>query len=206
MLAGSFFVKVAMLSARIRRRLITAPVLSRPAKLQLFFGRSRGPRSASIKYLPSDCPDSLCCRGGGAGHPLRLARSTGDDRASAWHRSGNVEFWFGDEARIGQKKKTTRHWAKRGSRPSSPLDQRTAFNLHHWRHLSQGWQGHRRYPALVRSAMMNLLNLHFTAISADVASGRHAVLLLDQAGWHLSSKLRVPNNIPLFRYRRTAPS
>ena len=32
-------------------------------------------------------------------------------------------------------------------------------------------------------------------ISAKVAPGRHAVLLMDQAGWHLSAKLRVPPNI-----------
>ena len=35
-------------------------------------------------------------------------------------------MWFGDEARIGQKNKITRRWAKRGSRPSAASDQRTA--------------------------------------------------------------------------------
>ena len=34
--------------------------------------------------------------------------------------------WFGDEARIGQKNKITRRWAKQGTRPSAPQDQRTA--------------------------------------------------------------------------------
>jgi len=42
-----------------------------------------------------------------------------------------------------------------------------------------------------------MMNLHLAAISADVAPGRHAVLLLDQAGWHLSGKLTVPNNITI---------
>ncbi|MBW6426217.1 transposase [Rhizobium sp. XQZ8] len=36
-----------------------------------------------------------------------------------------IEVWFQDEARIGQKNKITRRWAKRGSRPSAPHDQRT---------------------------------------------------------------------------------
>ena len=36
------------------------------------------------------------------------------------------EFWFGDEARVGQKNKITRRWAKLGSRPAAPHDQRTA--------------------------------------------------------------------------------
>jgi len=54
--------------------------------------------------------------------PARLdeiAREKGVDPAS-------IEIWFADEARIGQKNKTTRRWAKRGTRPrpqttSAPL-------------------------------------------------------------------------------------
>ena len=42
-----------------------------------------------------------------------------------------------------------------------------------------------------------MMNLHLAAIAADVAPGRHAVLLLDQAGWHLSPKLAVPDNITI---------
>ena len=40
--------------------------------------------------------------------------------------SDKIEVWFSDEARIGQKNKITRRWAKRGTRPSAPHDQRTA--------------------------------------------------------------------------------
>ena len=39
--------------------------------------------------------------------------------------------------------------------------------------------------------------LHLAEISQAVAPGAHAVLLLDQAGWHLSDKLAVPDNITL---------
>jgi hypothetical protein len=37
-----------------------------------------------------------------------------------------IEIWFTDEARIGEKNKITRRWAKRGTRPCAPHDQRTA--------------------------------------------------------------------------------
>ena len=37
-----------------------------------------------------------------------------------------VEIWFADEARIGQKNKIARRWARRGTRPSAPSNQRTA--------------------------------------------------------------------------------
>ena len=38
---------------------------------------------------------------------------------------------------------------------------------------------------------------HLKLISAEVATGAHAILLLDQADWHTSSKLTVPDNITL---------
>jgi transposase len=38
---------------------------------------------------------------------------------------------------------------------------------------------------------------HLWEISALVAPKAHAVLILDQAGWHTSSKLTIPDNITL---------
>src|SRR5207237_7492272 len=39
--------------------------------------------------------------------------------------------------------------------------------------------------------------LHLEEISQTVTPGAHAVVLLDQAGWHLSDKLDIPGNITL---------
>ena len=39
--------------------------------------------------------------------------------------------------------------------------------------------------------------MHLAEISSQVAPGAHAVLMLDQAGWHLSGKLTIPDNITL---------
>jgi transposase len=41
------------------------------------------------------------------------------------------------------------------------------------------------------------MNLHLAEIAKDVAPGRHAILLLDQAGWHTSAKLEIPANVTL---------
>jgi transposase len=41
------------------------------------------------------------------------------------------------------------------------------------------------------------MNLHLAEIAAAVAPGAHAVLLLDQAGWHTSKKLTIPQNVTL---------
>jgi hypothetical protein len=41
------------------------------------------------------------------------------------------------------------------------------------------------------------MTLHLAEIAQAVTPGSHAVLLLDQAGWHVSRKLKVPPNITL---------
>src|SRR4051812_18625721 len=41
------------------------------------------------------------------------------------------------------------------------------------------------------------MNLHLAEIAAEVAPDKHAVLVVDQAGWHLSAGLVLPDNITL---------
>jgi hypothetical protein len=53
-------------------------------------------------------------------------RAPGANRGEKGVEPDAIEIWFADEARIGQKNKITRRWAKRGTRPSAPKDQRTA--------------------------------------------------------------------------------
>ena len=87
---------------------------------------------------------------------------------------------------IGQKTKLTRRWAKRGSRPSAPMDQRT----------KSAWLFGAICPAEGKAAGLVLprcdtaaMTLHLAEVSQMVAPGAHAVILLDQAGWHRSQKL-----------------
>lgn len=41
------------------------------------------------------------------------------------------------------------------------------------------------------------MSLHLAEISLTVAPGAHAVVLVDQAGWHTTGKLDVPANISI---------
>lgn len=41
------------------------------------------------------------------------------------------------------------------------------------------------------------MNLHLAEIARNVAPGAHAVLLLDQAGWHITDKLNVRPNVTI---------
>jgi transposase len=105
-----------------------------------------------------------------------------------------IEIWFQDEARIGQKNKITRRWARRGTRPSAPHDQRTRSTYIFGAICpARGTGAGLILPRCNTAAMA----LHLAEISQTVTPGAHAVLLLDQAGWHLSDKLVIPANITL---------
>jgi transposase len=117
----------------------------------------------------------------------RIARDRGIDRA-------DIAVWFGDQARIGQKNKITRRWARRGTRPAAPHDQRTASTYIFGAICPQEGTG----AALVLPRCnTEAMSLHLAEIAAAIASGKHVALLVDQAGWHLSHDLVVPPNITL---------
>ncbi len=49
------------------------------------------------------------------------------------------------------------------------------------------------------------MTIHLAEINRHVTAGVHAVLALDQAGWHTSPKLQVPENISLLPLPPYAP-
>ena len=49
------------------------------------------------------------------------------------------------------------------------------------------------------------MTLHLAEISQAVAPGAHALVLLDQAGWHLSKRLVIPDNVTLMPLPAKAP-
>jgi DDE superfamily endonuclease len=107
----------------------------------------------------------------------------------------DIEVWFGDQARVGQKNKIARRWALRGTRPAAPRDQRTASTYIFGAICPKKGKGAALVLPRCDAAMMTL---HLAEIATAVAPGAHAVMLVDQAGWHLSHKLVVPLNITLF--------
>jgi hypothetical protein len=105
-----------------------------------------------------------------------------------------IEIWFADEARVGPKNGITRRWARRGTRPAAPQDQRYASVYIFGAVCPKEGKGAALVLPLCNTAAMTL---HLAEISAMVRPGNHAVLLLDQAGWRLSGDVTVPANITL---------
>jgi hypothetical protein len=111
------------------------------------------------------------------------------------HATGKtIEVWFQDEARVGQQGTLTRIWARRGTRPRAPRDQRYA-----WAYLFGAVCPERAIGAGLVLPYVNgdAMSLHLQEIARHVAPGAHAVLVLDGAGWHGAATLALPDNLTL---------
>lgn len=85
-----------------------------------------------------------------------------------------------------------RQWARRGTRPRQPADQRyESAYLFGAICPARGVGAGLAMPFADTEAMQ----YHLSEISRMVRRGSHAVLLLDRAGWHTTGNLRWPTNI-----------
>lgn len=105
---------------------------------------------------------------------------------------GRVRTFVMDEARFGQQGTLTRVWARKGSRPSAVRQTR-----YEWVYLYAAVE-----PATGESVALlapnvdtGTFNVFLDMLSKELKPGEHAVLILDQAGWHRSRKLRMPDNV-----------
>ncbi|MGZ3297354.1 MAG: IS630 family transposase [Xanthobacteraceae bacterium] len=113
-----------------------------------------------------------------------------------------IEVWCQDEMRVGQKNKLTYRWARKGSRPRAIHDQRTQSTYLFGAVCPQRGAG----AALVLPACNSeAMQLHLDEIATKITPGAHAVVLLDQAGWHGAKMLKVPSNISLMPLPPRAP-
>jgi transposase len=114
-----------------------------------------------------------------------------------------IELWWQDKARIGHQGSLTRLWARRGSRPTAPRDQR-----YQSAYLFGAVCPDRGVGAglVLPRANVHAMNLHLQEISTQVSPGAFAVLALDGAGWHQAGdRLRVPDNIGLLHLPPYSP-
>jgi transposase len=117
-------------------------------------------------------------------------------RAKAAHPGHAVEVWAFDEHRLGLKPLSRRVWARRGERP-------VALSHHKYRWLTvwgfvhpasgrvEWWLANRVGVALFQAV------LDAFAAGAGAGAGKIIIIVLDNAGWHVSPRLRVPDGIRL---------
>lgn len=96
--------------------------------------------------------------------------------------------------RVGQKNGLVYQWAKKGSRPRQPKDQRYANAYLFGAVCASRDTG---VALIMPYANTQAMQKHLDEISAAVAPDAHALVILDKAGWHTTRKLTIPGNLTL---------
>jgi hypothetical protein len=105
-----------------------------------------------------------------------------------------VELWFMDEARIGQKGRTTHVWYQKGARPRGLRQQGFASAHLFGAVCPERGEGVALVLPEVSTAAMDVF---LAELGRAVPAGTHAALVLDGAGWHVSEGRSVPANLTL---------
>ncbi len=110
------------------------------------------------------------------------------------HPDKQVALWFMDEARVGQKGRTTHRWWVRGERPPGLADKRfESASIFAAVRPSTGEDFALVLPRVSAKAMSTFL-AEFAKTTPD---DTHAVMVLDGAGWHDPRALKVPEGVTL---------
>jgi hypothetical protein len=114
----------------------------------------------------------------------------------AAHPEAIVEAWCQDEARRGLKPLTRRVWAPKGRRPTARSTHRYEWSyVYGFAHPPTGRSEWLILPRVDAPAM----SLALARFAAAVGAGptKRVVLVLDNAGWHTSASVVVPEGLHL---------
>lgn len=117
-------------------------------------------------------------------------------------RLQDVDIWFQDEARFGQKGSLSRLWAIKGTRPRAIRQQQFEYTYLFGAVCPQRGEG---VGLLLPYANRDTMKIHLEHIAARVPKGRHAVIVLDRAGWHTTKQLGSFKNLTLLPLPPAAP-
>lgn len=99
-----------------------------------------------------------------------------------------------DEARFGQQGTTTRVWARTGSRPTAVKQTR-----YEWVYLYAAVEPATGASVALQAPSINTgtMNVFLKMLGDELGPDDHAVLIMDQAGWHKARALVVPDAITI---------
>src|SRR3546814_14655299 len=109
-----------------------------------------------------------------------------------------ISDWSSDVCSSDLKNKITRRWARRGTRPSAPKDQRTKSAYIFGAICPEHGKG---AGLVLPFCNTETMALHLNEISLAVSPGALSALLLHQAGWDMSLAERTVGHA-LFRSLR----
>ena len=113
-----------------------------------------------------------------------------------------IDVWFQDEARFGQQNTTTRIWATKGTPPRAVRQQQ----------FESAYLYGAVCPAtgtteaiIAPHANSEYMWEHLTLISEATESGRHALVIMDGAGWHQQDLTEDFDNLSILKLPPYSP-
>ena len=107
-----------------------------------------------------------------------------------------------DEARVGQKGMLSRVWARKETRPRIVRDHRCGYVYVFSAACPETGTAVGHVCAKASTVEMSR---HLREIGEQVPAGKHALVVLDGAGWHRSRELEIPDNVSLLRLPPCSP-
>lgn len=112
------------------------------------------------------------------------------------HPEAEVELWAEDEARLGLKPVIRRVWASAGQRPIARLKRGYEWTyLYGFVRPTTGEVYWLILPTVNKELFSMALHEFAREVGAD--KDKHILLVLDQAGWHTSGEVALPEGIHL---------
>lgn len=126
----------------------------------------------------------------------RLLRGLGERLKTVGdtHPNKKIRLFFQDEARVGQKGRVCHRWFTRGKRPPGRADQRYTF-AYIFGTVEPGTDN--AFALVMPEVSTNAMQIYLDKFAETIAPGEHAVMVLDQAGWHGAKDLKIPGCLTL---------
>lgn len=106
-----------------------------------------------------------------------------------------IEIWFQDEMRFGEKTDLSSQWKVTGT-SYVELKQLGYRNQYIFGAIDPSSGKH--VGLVTNGISVEIMNIHLELISKEIPSDSHAILIMDQAGWHIKAKgLAVPKNLTI---------
>ena len=111
-----------------------------------------------------------------------------------------IEVWFQDETRVGQQGSISRTWHPKGQRPRL-VRQQQFLSAYIFGAICP--EANKSSAIISEVVNYEAMQIHLNFIAKEI--DKHAVVVMDQAGWHISKNLKIPKNITIMHLPAYAP-
>jgi hypothetical protein len=118
------------------------------------------------------------------------------------NKGKEIQIWFQDESRFGQKGIVAKLWTVQGDRPQ--IIRQNGFKSAYLVGAVNPKTGE-KFSLIFDGIDSRIMNVFFDGISRKVKPNVHIIMFVDGAGWHSSDELIIPKNITLYHLPPYSP-